>query len=308
MTLKSDSETSRTLFFTYLKLLLTAIFWGGTFIAGRVIAQSVDPYSAAFIRFFIAATILLLMVYKIEKGFPRLDLNQTVQVILLGLTGVLGYNIFFFKGLKLIPASRAALIIATNPIVISLLSALLFKEKLRRIQIIGIIISVVGAIIAITHGNLLQFLREKLSWGDAFIFVCVLCWVAYSIIGKTVLNKLSPLTSVAYSAAVGAIGLFIPALNHQLIEKSGSFPGLAWIGLFYLALFGTVLGFKWYYEGIKAIGPTRAGLFINFVPISAIFLAFFILNEPITFSLVLGTVMVSSGVYFTNKKFLVSRD
>jgi drug/metabolite transporter (DMT)-like permease len=66
----------------------------------------------------------------------------------------LGYNIFFFKGLKLIPASRAAWIIATNPIVISLLSALLFKEKLRRIQIIGIIISVVGAIIAIMHVNL----------------------------------------------------------------------------------------------------------------------------------------------------------
>ncbi len=303
MSLKSDFGTQQSLLLTYTKLLLTAIFWGGTFIAGRVIAQNVDPYSAAFIRFFIAATILLLMVYKIEKGFPRLDLKQSLLVVLLGLTGVLGYNVFFFKGLKLIQAGRAALIIATNPIFISLLSALLFKEKLRWIQGIGIIISVVGAIMAITHGDLQHFIQEKLSWGDAFLFVCVICWVAYSIIGKTVLNKLSPLISVAYSAAVGAIGLLIPALNHQLAINIGNFPVLAWIGLFYLAVFGTVLGFKWYYEGIKAIGPTRAGLFINFVPISAIFLAFLILNEPITFSLILGTVMVSSGVYFTNKKF-----
>ncbi len=81
-----DSQQKHVLI--YIKLLLTAIFWGGTFIAGRVIAQSVDPYSAAFIRFFIAATILLLMVYKIEKGFPCLDFYQTVQIILLGLTGV----------------------------------------------------------------------------------------------------------------------------------------------------------------------------------------------------------------------------
>ncbi len=289
--------------FTYIKLLFTAIFWGGTFIAGRVITQSVDPYSAAFLRFFIAATILLFLVYKREKRFPRLNLRQILQVILLGLTGVLAYNVFFFKGLKIIPAGRAALIIAMNPVFISLLSALFFKEKLRWIQGFGIIISVIGAIIAITHGNPSTFLNEKPGWGDAFIFVCVICWVVYSIIGKTVLNKLSPLTSVAYSAAVGAIGLFIPALYHNLAEKISSISFIAWIGLFYLALFGTVIGFIWYYQGIKLIGPSKAGLFINFVPISAIFLAFFILQEPITFSLILGTLMVSTGVYFTNKKF-----
>jgi len=271
------------LFFTYVKLLLTAIFWGGTFIAGRVITQSVDPYSAAFLRFFIAATILLFLVYKREKGFPRLNFWQFLQVILLGLTGVLAYNVFFFKGLKIIPAGRAALIIATNPVFISLLSALFFKEKLRWIQGIGIIISVIGAMIAITNGNLATFLNEKLSWGDAFIFVCVICWVAYS-------------------AVVGAIGLFIPALYHNMVEKITSLSLVAWTGLFYLAVFGTVIGFIWYYQGIKLIGPSKAGLFINFVPISAIFLAFFILQEPITISLFLGTFMVSSGVYFTNKK------
>lgn len=302
MKVNLDIDSQKKLLYTYTKLVLTAIFWGGTFIAGRVIAQDIDPYSAAFIRFFIAATILLFMVYKVEKRFPVLDFRQTIQVILLGLTGVLGYNIFFFKGLKIIQAGRAALIIATNPIFISLLSALLYKEKIRWIQGIGIVLSVMGAIIAITQGNWAQFIYEKLSWGDAFIFVCVICWVAYSIIGKTVLTKLSPLTSVAYSAVVGAIGLFIPALSHQLGGKIATFPILAWIGLFYLALFGTVLGFKWYYDGIKIIGPSRAGLFINFVPISAILLAFFILNEPVTLSLILGIMMVSAGVYFTNKK------
>jgi len=74
-----------------------------------------------------------------------------------------------------------------------------------------------------------------------------------------------------------------------------------WISIFYLGFFGTVLGFVWYYEGIKKIGPTRAGLFINFVPVTAIILAFLILKEPLTLSLLVGALFVCSGVYLTNR-------
>ena len=66
--------------------------------------------------------------------------------------------------------------------------------------------------------------------------------------------------------------------------------------------FGTVLGFVWYYEGIKVLGPTRAGQFINFVPICAIVLAFFILGEPLTWSLLVGAAFVISGVSLTNMR------
>jgi drug/metabolite transporter (DMT)-like permease len=75
------------------------------------------------------------------------------------------------------------------------------------------------------------------------------------------------------------------------------------MSMFYLGFFGTVIGFVWYYEGIKKIGPMKASLFINFVPISAVVMAFFILDEPITLSLFIGTLLVCSGVYLTNKRF-----
>jgi drug/metabolite transporter (DMT)-like permease len=76
---------------------------------------------------------------------------------------------------------------------------------------------------------------------------------------------------------------------------------MEWLSLLYLGIFGTVLGFVWYYEGIKAIGPMKASQFINFVPISAIVLAFLILGEPVTPSLLVGTILVCSGVYLTNR-------
>ncbi len=285
---------------TYLKLLLTAAFWGGTFVAGRSLAQNVGPFSAAFFRFAVASFFLILLVWKAEGKAALISRRQILPVILLGLTGVFCYNVFFFKGLKLIEASRAAIIIANNPIFIALFAALFFNEKLNALKITGIVISVSGAIIAISKGNVLEILHGNLGMGEVYIFLCVASWVIFSLLGKTVMTALSPLSSITYSSISGTILLFIPALKEGLTDCI-YYSVSDWWNIFYLGFFGTVLGFVWFYEGINQIGPTKAGLFINFVPISAILLAFFILGEPLTASLVIGTLLVSTGVYLTNR-------
>ena len=137
--------------------------------------------------------------------------------------------------------------------------------------------------------------------GELYIFCCVLCWVAYSLIGKTVMKDLSPLVSVSYSSIVGTIALLIPAFVEGLTRNITSQSIVDWLCISYLGIFGTVIGFVWYYQGVERIGPTKAGLFINFVPISAILCAFMILREPITLSLAVGAVLVISGVYMTNR-------
>jgi drug/metabolite transporter (DMT)-like permease len=287
----------------YVKLILTAVFWGGTFIAGRMVAKDVGPFSAAFFRFFIASIFLVLFTYKIEGRLPVLRKKQIIPVFLLGMTGVFLYNVFFFKGLKIINAGRAAVIVAGNPIFITLFSAYFFKEKLTLIKIVGILLSVFGALIVISRGSFNEILTGGVGWGEIFIFGCVFSWVAYSLIGKAVMDGLSPLAAVSYSSVIGAFFLFFPALFEGAMQNFRQYHLVDWAGMFYLGFFGTVIGFVWYYEGIKMIGPMKASLFINFVPISAVVMAFFILNEPITLSLFIGTLMVCSGVYLTNKRF-----
>jgi len=284
----------------YLKLLLMAIIWGGTFVTGRSLAQTVGPFEAAFFRFAIASVFLAFLLRRDEGSIGRPGKSQIIPVILLGLTGAFLYNYFFLKGLKLIEAGRASVIIASNPIFIALFSAYFFKERLNLIKVIGIVISVGGAVIVISRGNVLTVLQGGLGWGEVYIFCCVASWVAFSMIGKAVMIDLSPLRSVTYSSIVGTLFLAAPAFFE------GGFSFLAysldeWAKIFYMGFFGTVLGFLWYYQGIQKIGPTRAGLFINFVPISAILLAFIFIGEPITRSLLIGTVLVSSGVYLTNR-------
>ncbi len=131
---------------TYLKLFGTAFFWGGTFVAGRLLAHDVDPSSAAFFRFVIASFCLLIITWRVEGRFPVLNRRQLAVIAALGLTGVFSYNLCFFKGLSLIGAGRAALIIALNPVFITLFSAILHRERLPFSRIVGILLSVSGAI------------------------------------------------------------------------------------------------------------------------------------------------------------------
>jgi drug/metabolite transporter (DMT)-like permease len=288
------------LLFVYIKLFLTAVFWGGTFIAGRVVAEDVGPFAASFLRFAIASIFLLFITLKIEGKIPILKKAQIIPIILLGMTGVFAYNVFFFKGLKIIEAGRASLIIANNPIFITLFASYFFKEKLNIIKVAGIIISVIGAIIVISRGNFFDLLNGSVGWGELYIFCCVLTWVAYTLIGKAIMKDLSPFIPVFYSSVVGAVALSVPAYFEGMMGDFVHYSTADWFGIFYLGFFGTVLGFVWYYQGIKIIGPMKAGQFINFVPISAVLLSFFILGEPITLSLFVGAIFVISGVYLTN--------
>lgn len=285
---------------TYLKLILAAFFWGGTFIAGKFLAGKVDPYSAAFLRFSIASLFLVVLTRSMEGPLPKVALRQLFGIFFLGFTGIFSYNLCFFNGLTMIHANRASLIIATNPIFISLASALFFKETLTPGKIIGLVLSVTGALVIISEGDLSSIVHSGIGAGELFIFGCVASWVSYSIMGKAVMNQFSPLASVCYSSLAGTLLLLIPAAYHGTFGHLTNYGFSEWASLVYLGFFGTVLGFLWYYQGIQKIGPMKAGVFINFVPVSALILAFFILGETVTPWILTGAVLVISGVFLTN--------
>jgi drug/metabolite transporter (DMT)-like permease len=300
VTLPQSSRMPPTLL--YLKLIMTAIIWGGTFVAGRVLAREVGPFSAAFLRFVVASALLYGFVLQSHGKLPPLKRNQILPAVLLGFTGIFSYNYCFFSGLQTVTASRASLIIATNPVVIALFAAVLFREKLTLYKLLGIVLSVSGAFTVISHGHPLQVVHGGVGRGEWYIFGCVCSWVAYSLIGKVAMRELSPLVTVTYACALGAAFLSFPAFYEGVAQNLSHYSISAWLSIGYLGLFGSAFGFIWYYEGIKAIGPARAGVFINIVPLSSILLAALLLHEALDASLVAGGILVMAGVYLTNRR------
>jgi len=284
---------------TYVRLFLVAFFWGGTFVAGRSLAGIVPPVEAAFFRF-VLASLFLLAITHYREGLPRITARQLGAIVALGATGIFAYNLFFFNGLARIGAGRASLIIALNPVFITLASALVYREPLPAKRVAGVLLSITGAIIVITRGDPLAVFDSGVGAGELLIFGCVLSWTLYSVIGKTAMQGLSPLAAVCYSSVAGTLLLFAAALLHGSVLDAIGYPLTAWLSLLYLGMFGTVVGFLWYFRGIQLIGPSRAAVFINFVPVNGVLLAALVLGEPLTMSLLVGGLLVVAGSTLAN--------
>lgn len=285
---------------TYVSLVITTLFWGGTFIAGRTLAGSVPPANAAFLRFAIATLALVILARLIDGKIAIPPRKEWFSLLLLGMTGVFSYNILFFTGLQHIEAGRASLIIALNPLAITLTAVIFLGERLTFKQFIGILISLIGALFVISNGHPSAIISGGFGIGEAAILGCVASWTAYSVIGRSVLRSISPLAAVFYSSFIGTLLLFPLVWINNSINEILSYSLYDWTRLIFLGLFGTAIGFSLYYHSIRKIGASRCSVFINLVPLFSILLSWLLLKESIKLSVLAGGLILLAGVYLTN--------
>uniref|UniRef100_I2Q5H4 DMT(Drug/metabolite transporter) superfamily permease n=1 Tax=Desulfovibrio sp. U5L TaxID=596152 RepID=I2Q5H4_9BACT len=286
----------------YLKLVGSAVLWGGTWVAGRILGRYMGPFSAAFLRFALASAFLVFLTRRLEGQVPRLTRRNFPWLLLLAATGIFAYNALFFAGLRTVPAGRAALIVASIPAVVALFSGLFFKESFSPGKIGGILLSFCGVGLIVAGGDPVGLVRQGLSGGDLCIFGCVATWAAYTLAGKKAMERVAPYGAVTWSCILGAGMLLPPALALGLAHDVAAAGPVAWGCLLFFGILATGFGFSWYYEGVQAIGPTKAGVFINLVPVTAVFLGWLLLGEPLAPSLALGGGMVLGGVWLTNRR------
>lgn len=293
-----------TLPLVYLKLTMVAAIWGGTFIAGRIVAQVLPPMTAATARFAIAVILLLAVVQWAEGGLPRLNRSQLAMTAALGFFGIFLYNLGFFIALSHMPAGRTALFVALNPIVTALLAALLLRERLAPRKWVGIAIAFSGAAVVITRGDLFNVIKDigsSIGTGELVMFGAISGWAAYTLIGRFALKTLTPIAATTYAALWGLLFLAVGAMTELSKLDLSRVTWQVVASIVYLGAAGTVIGFIWYYEGVKAIGPSRTSVFNNLVPVCGVALASILLGEPILLSMLIGGALAITGVALTNR-------
>lgn len=281
----------------FLKLVLVTLFWGGTFLTGQITSKAFSPVLGAFGRYAVASIYLIVMLTLREGKWPRPNRKQILLILFAAATGIVAYNLFFFSGLKLIETNRASLIVALNPIVIMSLASLMGIEKLNLRRIFGIIVALFGVAVVLTRGQLSE-IQANVGRGELFILGCVLSWSLFTLIGRKLMDGLSPLAVNTYASIIGGLALLIPAAKQLPDLVNSGWP--VWLSVVYLGIFGTGLGFVWYYDGVREIGPTRSGIFINLVPAWAILLGALFLEERILSATLVGGLFIIAGVTITN--------
>ena len=281
----------------YFKLLTVSCIWGGTFIATRIAAQHLEPFAGAFLRFAFACIGLVSLMFLKKRPWPRLDRRAWFYHIVLALSGIIAYNFFFFAALKILPASRASLLVALNPVMVLFAGSLVFKEKLRWMQVLGGLIALFGAIVVITRGDL-GHLFDHFGLGEALALGCPATWAVYTLVNRQISTAQTPLATTTMVCLIGAAGLLPLALWEGL--PLATLPVEVWTSLVYLGLLGTVLGFIWYTEGIRAIGTTRTAIFNNLVPVFGVLLSVLLLQERVHPAAIGGGLLVVLGVGVIN--------
>ena len=285
----------------YAKLVAVSAIWGGTFVAGRYLGREVAPLISASARFLLASVVLLayLLVTRTPIRIPEKRL--LLRLAMLGFFGVLAYNICFFYGLRHTTASRASLIVSLNPAMIALASFCFLHERLRRMQIAGILLCIAGAglvIVSRSGGSLSGTL-----YGDGVVLGCVVSWVVYSVFSRSVSERLGPLLTVSYSIWFGTLmlcGASVLVVDEPFLPALYGMSAGQWAGIVYLGIVGSAVAYIWYYDAIRHIGATRSGAFIALNPVTAVFFGILLFGEEITLLTCLGGMLAIFGICLCN--------
>lgn len=278
------------------------VFWGSAFVSGRVLTQKFHPMNVGFLRFFIASSVLIPFLIFKKPDFYKINTIQFFKVLCLGATGVFSYNYFFFNGLKLVEAGRSSVIIATNPAITAIVAVIFMGEALNGRKFLGFSLALLGIVIVVTKGNIATLFDGGFELGELYLLGAVFSWVTYTILGKVFLKKLTSLEATTWACFLGTLMLFPFALQNDFFISIQSAEFLDMLHFANIGLLSTCLGFIWYYDGVSKIGAATASSFINLVPVIGIFCGALFLNEAITYSLVVGSLVVILGVYLVNRR------
>ena len=286
---------------TYAKLVAVPAIWGGTFIAGRILALAVPAAVGALLRFVVAVLALLAAAWWLEGGLPRLTRRQLIGTLLLGATGIFAYNLFFLGALARLPASRTSLIIALNPIVTIATASLLLGERMSARRWLGVAIALVGVWIVVSRGDVLGSVVGAVGLGELLMFGGVCSWAAYTLIGRRVLAGLTPLAATTWAALWGMALLALAALPDLSRVDVADLTLPVVLSVLYLGVLGTAVGFVWYYQAVQRLGASRTVIFNNLVPVFGATFGVLLLGEPLLPSMLLGGAIAVAGVMLVTK-------
>ncbi len=287
--------------FFYNNIMIVGIlFFSGAFIAGKFSVAEFPPVPLTFIRFSIAGTILffILIFQKRQLTLPK---KEIPKVLLMSLTGMVAYHLFFFSALKYTSSTNSAIINSTNPVVTSILAAIFFKEEFNKKTAIGILISFIGVLYLATNGSLEVLKTFSFNYGDMLMGAGVLCFAGYFMILKDVLKRVNPYTLTAYIFIFCALMLLPFILRKNALDFIGSTTIQGWGSVFYMAIFASVFGYLIQQISVQRIGLINTSLYININPVFSMILAYLILGEEITLKKVLATIIIIIGVVITIK-------
>jgi drug/metabolite transporter (DMT)-like permease len=285
----------------YLLLTLANLLWAGNWIISRAFRGELPPVALSFWRWVVAVLCLLpLALPHVRRDWPQLRAAWP-WLLLFGALGTGGYNVLVYGGLQYTTAINGMLLNSFVPIMIVLISWLMLGKRLHGREATGIVVSFVGVLSIVAHGEAQRLRELTLNIGDFWILASVLAWSAYTLL----LAKRPPVHPLAFLAAISVTGLIFlfpfyvweMAQGRHLIATPGSIAGIVYTGVG-----PAFLGYILWNRGVAEVGAARAGLFMHLVPAFGIVLSMIFLDEEPALYHAIGIGLIFAGIGLNTRR------
>ena len=277
----------------YALVTASAFFWGANFVLAGPVLVDLPPLWAAALRFVLGALLMFGIARWRSENLGGLARSHAWVYLLLGAIGIGGFNVLFFSALQHTSAVNAALIMATNPLLTTLLAAVMLGERVSPRHLASIPLALLGVMVVVSGGELHRLTAVHDLRGDLLMLGADFAWAFYNVLGRRYLPKASAIANTSLLMSAGAVLLLLAAVSSGGIPH---LPGLkASLALGMMVVGGTVLAYLFWNTGIARLGASHTALFLNLVPVFAMLTGILSGVLP-TLPQLIGGMLVISGI------------
>ncbi|MDO4997356.1 MAG: DMT family transporter [Neisseria sp.] len=293
--------------FSIKKLSAIAIFitpplmWAGNVIVARAVREDVPANSLAFYRWLISLLILLPFVWKIVARDKSLYWQNRWLVLGTSLTGIAAFNTLIYNGLHHTSSTNTLLFNSCIPILIILIGAAFYQQKLSWRQALGSLLSLFGVLLIVLQGSWQNLLALNFNRGDIWVFIAVCAWAVYTLWMKRLPIEINRLGLMAVQVGIGLLLLLPLFWFDQTSGLHSNWQPSSLLSLLYIGIFPSVIAYLCYNAAIKHFGAVRAGMSIHLMPVFGTIMAITLLGEQLYAFHLAGIVAIVVGLVLSQR-------
>tara|TARA_Y100000389_G_scaffold165226_1_gene169329 strand:+ start:58 stop:951 length:894 start_codon:yes stop_codon:yes gene_type:complete len=287
----------------YLLLTFSVLFWAGNFIVGKFATLfEIPPLTLNVLRWLSVWIILMPFTYKEIYNNLHYVKKHWIIISFMGLITISTFNSVVYFALNHTQVINAVLVLAAIPAATIALSSLMNIEKTNIFQLFGLLLSILGIGSIISNGDVQKIISLNFNKGDVWMLVCVITWSLYSTLLKKNKFKFSQFTLIQLMVSAGLVFLIPQLFYEKSIGLEVNFNKAFFIILFYVVVFPAIAAYYCWQKGVEIIGPNRASMFIQLMPLFSAVMAIIIFKEKFQLYHFVGAAFIVSGIYLSNQK------
>lgn len=276
-------------------LTLTTLFWAGNAVAGQLAVGEVKPFLLVLLRWLLVGVVLWAIYGRQVRAHWATILPKLTLIIVMSALGFTAFNALFYVASHSTTGVNIGIIQGAMPAMVMIGAFLVHGARVSALQAFGVLLTMIGVVLVATEGDPIKLLRAAVNYGDALMLGACVLYAGYAVMLKDRPQVPGPVLFTVMAIVAGITALPF-AIGEALIEGWQAPTAKGWLVTLFIAIFPSCLSQLFFLRAVDMIGPSRAGVYINLVPIFAAALAVALLGQVFAGYHALALVMVIGGI------------